>query len=1455
MRFPTPLSHRQATSLLIAAALILTPLCNFRSHSVQAFMPGIWSKKLSTGLFTKTKSHEDITEMALMAVIDEFFNIENPSLRQRAAINIIGAANGRTDLTDERHYSAPHFDGENFHGAQQRLTSFKSKVISLMQGTVSNRKVSEAQEFLGRALHTLQDFYSHSNWTEAHPTGSPEPFHLLGNIGTVLNRPDRNAKTCEACIRDNCDQCDFNLVPGAMITTGYYGGDRDTIKRPGKCAHGGRAFGVRDTAGLGVISSGINKDTTDCAVSPREDLHPRAVEFAVEATKEYMREIRNAIGNTKMSALLRGNPLLAFVVDTTGSMGNEIASVRQQILQIINTRISLNLPTQYILIPFNDPSLGPITVTDDPGVFTTAVNALSASAGGDCPEPLNAALLQAFSEVQSGGDMFLFTDARAKDSHLAFTVGTFAQSSGIRLTSVFSGADAGCPILDGSLGTLSFDTGGQFFSLGGSEAGLLANLGHFLAVPNQTELLSRLGTIGAVAQNFTIPVDSFLNRMVLSVTGTGATNIVVRRPDNSIVQSTDPNVSQISVSSGTFYSITNPAVGTWSVTIAGTGGFGMNQGPDLDYIADANEVNFGEPESGPSNQFETLATTAAAFQTPQQFSLRVAGESTIDVASFEFVEQAGTPAHPGYLPIMGAPVPGRVIPATLKLSAQGASTASVQLRDLNGTVLQTLTLEQVAWPGDEEDIPQPRASGFKDYRANVTVPSTPFQVYVVGQDTSGNAYQRVLPGVIRPQTVEIIAPPIANLHPGETMTYTMQVKNSGAADTFTLTGVDDHNFLAGISPGTFSLATNEMKTVKVQIHVPASTPGLTLDTLRFTVTGSVTHNTAIVGPLTVDPAPALDLGTVTVTPISGDGDAFLEAGEGASLSVQLINTGSSTATDVSASLLTSTAQVVVSQDYSDYPDINASASATNLSPFVLYLPPNLSCGQIVDLTLSVSSEGNDVSEGLHRVSLQTGAPTSTSNVTSSYTGPAVAIPDNNSAGVNVPITVSGASGLIQDLNFRIDGATCTNVAGATTVGINHTFVSDLVIKLRSPSGTLMNLITGVGEGGNNFCQTTLDDETSGGSIQSTTAANAPFTGTFKPDDPLSVFRGETANGVWTLNVTDTADFDVGHVRAFSLIFSAAEFSCNAAPADTTAPSCTSTGSAGLTTQDTGTGLAAINVIVADNVNVTVPPFTPGTTTPVVVTGTLIDPNMNGSFEIESVDVAGNVSSCSRTITGGGGGGTPSILLWDDFNDNNLQGGPLTLNGDSWRTDMLLTIFTTNPNVLVTETAQHLEIGPLLVNTADAYGGVATTFQYNLPAGSYSYVELVQAPSAQTNADAGFALGNFLGYYQIRVSHGSLIGVKNILGNETILFSIPYDPVAHRFLRIRHNSATGNVVFDTAPGNGSLPGTWVQRYSEPWNSTLAFNGFQFEMRGGTLGAESNQPGKAIFDNFQFGTLGP
>jgi hypothetical protein len=132
------------------------------------------------------------------------------------------------------------------------------------------------------------------------------------------------------------------------------------------------------------------------------------------------------------------------------------------------------------------------------------------------------------------------------------------------------------------------------------------------------------------------------------------------------------------------------------------------------------------------------------------------------------------------------------------------------------------------------------------------------------------------------------------------------------------------------------------------------------------------------------------------------------------------------------------------------------------------------------------------------------------------------------------------------------------------------------------------------------------------------------------------------------------------------------------------------------------------------------------------------------------------------------------------------------------------------------------------------------------------VELVQAAASNTGADAMFTIGASVdAYYRLYVSGTNLIGQRKIGATKTTLFSIPYDPVNHRFLRIRHEGATGKAVLETAPGTSGVPGPWVQRYNETWNSSVSLSGIIFEMKAGTWQVEANAPGKAIFDNFQFG----
>jgi hypothetical protein len=169
---------------------------------------------------------------------------------------------------------------------------------------------------------------------------------------------------------------------------------------------------------------------------------------------------------------------------------------------------------------------------------------------------------------------------------------------------------------------------------------------------------------------------------------------------------------------------------------------------------------------------------------------------------------------------------------------------------------------------------------------------------------------------------------------------------------------------------------------------------------------------------------------------------------------------------------------------------------------------------------------------------------------------------------------------------------------------------------------------------------------------------------------------------------------------------------------------------------------------------------------------------------------------------------------------------------------------------MSETSQRLEIGPLLQNVnGSSYRGVRTMNTYNFT-GAHSYVELVQAPSAATSADAMFTVGKDVDkYYRLYVNAGNLIGQRKIAGTKTTLFTIPYDPVNHRFLRIRHDSVTGSMTLDTAPNNGGAPGPWVQRYTETWNASISLGTIILEVKGGTRQIEANPPDKVIFDNFR------
>jgi subtilisin-like proprotein convertase family protein len=1092
----TPAAGRFVSAALTALLLLgLLPVAPARK--AHAFMP---SNVGSWGLAASPLSHTHIsmTEDVFKELSREFFNLNKLSSSMRKAMGQITDADAEVDKLqqlggDQFDKSASHFDGEAFPESQNRLMVYSVHVQNLLK----NNLPEEARWYLGQALHTLQDFYSHSNWVELGNTGA---FDRLGVRGDPLNiRPPVTHDTCLNCERNDCPDC-IEILTTNQLTTGYYGGDDRPKPHAFKCSHGGRM----DSSSRGAYGAGLNKDTRACPLSPHWQLHEQAVAAAKEATRLYIRRIKEAVGVERAKLLFGVGPTLAFAVDTTGSMGSVIAQVRQQSIQIVDSRLGTDEePSKYVLVPFNDPEVGPVVETTDADEFKNALAALTASGGGDCPEPSMSGTLQALNATDAGGNLLIFTDATASDTEMSANVSALAQSKNVQVSPLLFGS---CSPIDPAYVRLAKESGGQLFLLARAEAGSVTRLADFNVRSNLVNLLSVSDSPAALPRSYTVPVDSTLSRITFSVSG--GPGVVVTRPDGTTLLPGDPGVSVVQLGFGAIYSVTAPAPGEWAVRL---------------------------------NNFNATGLL-------DDYTISVSGESDLSFDSFRFIESGGRPGHEGYFPIKGFPVAGQPAAVEARLTHGPAASAQFELRAPGGALLHSLTVEEV---------PHPEAAPvFKEYFGQLTLAAGDYLAYVRGLDLNGKPYQRVLPGLIRPQTLKVTTPGLRGLAPGRPSAYAIQVTNYGPADTFSVVGADDQNFIRALSPETFSLGAGQTREVAVELLPPAGAPVGTLATLTFTAqsTGASAANNRGIVTTILAPGPDLRLGDVAATPAAGDGDAFIEPNEVGRLAVGLENFGVVEAAGVTATLATTTPGVSVVSGHSAYPDIFEGQGAENLTPFAFRLAPGFPCGLRADFTLTVTHAGLDAPK-VFRLSAPTGQPGALNSA--GYAGPPVAIPDGSAAGVQIPFEVAGVAGGASDLDFRFDGGSCTSAGGATTVGLEHTWVGDLIVQLTSPQGTTVTLLNRPGDGplgssGNNFCSTVLDDEGGLRPIDSITASDAPHTGSFTPDSPLAAFRGEDPNGTWRLTVSDLEPGDTGRVRAFSLLVRGS--SCDSpVPADAEPP--------------------------------------------------------------------------------------------------------------------------------------------------------------------------------------------------------------------------------------------------------------------------------------------------------------
>jgi hypothetical protein len=114
--------------------------------------------------------------------------------------------------------------------------------------------------------------------------------------------------------------------------------------------------------------------------------------------------------------------------------------------------------------------------------------------------------------------------------------------------------------------------------------------------------------------------------------------------------------------------------------------------------------------------------------------------------------------------------------------------------------------------------------------------------------------------------------------------------------------------------------------------------------------------------------------------------------------------------------------------------------------------------------------------------------------------------------------------------------------------------------------------SGFGCGLDNFQGVLLDDDGGFPAIETTCGAGTTFpAGTYSPNNPLSAFDGENADGTWTLSVTDWAGADTGTLNNFALVFSTGCPTATPTATGTATPTATPTATSTPTPTATPTG--------------------------------------------------------------------------------------------------------------------------------------------------------------------------------------------------------------------------------------------------------------------------------------------
>ncbi|XP_071622127.1 hemicentin-2 isoform X2 [Heliangelus exortis] len=403
-----------------------------------------------------------------------------------------------------------------------------------------------------------------------------------------------------------------------------------------------------------------------------------------------------------------GGATLAFVFDVTGSMYDDLVQVMDGASRILERTLSRSTKpiSNYALVPFHDPEVGPATLTADPRLFQRRLRELHVQGGGDCPEMSVGAIRLAVEVSHPGSFVYVFSDARAKDYEEQEELLQLLQQKQSQVVFVLTGdcgdrSHPGYRVYERIAATSS----GQIFHLDKQQVTEVLKWVEEAIQASKVHLLSMDLEDGG-ENTWPVPFDSSLQEVTISLSGP-APRIEVRDPAGKVLKKGQGLKELLSIpNSATVVAVEPQEPGTWLVTTQSSGRHSLR-------ITGISSIDF-------QASFPTQPDFQASFSTQPDFDA----------------------IQPGQRPVQGLPI--SVVVNCTGLKPPG-HLQEIELFDTSGHLLLSLPMQLLS----------NTSSGQLWVASPLHVPPGDFLLKVKGKDIQGHplhrfsgvTYTSVVPGL------------------------------------------------------------------------------------------------------------------------------------------------------------------------------------------------------------------------------------------------------------------------------------------------------------------------------------------------------------------------------------------------------------------------------------------------------------------------------------------------------------------------------------------------------------------------------------------------------------------------------------------------------------------------------------------------------------------------------------